>query len=129
MRFVLPILMLISSKTFASPDFVRDVRPILANHCFQCHGPDAVVRKAKLRLDTADGAKAAIGKAGASDVLDRVQSKDDEQVMPPPHVKKPLSDKQKQVLKDWIAAGGVPRALGLRPAEAARNPKSKSRKS
>ncbi len=106
MRFAIPILLLVSVRVQAEPpDFARDVRPILANHCFQCHGPDAAARKAKLRLDTADGAKAALGKVGASDVLDRINSKDDDVVMPPPHVKKPLSDKQKGVLKDWIAAG------------------------
>jgi Protein of unknown function (DUF1553)/Protein of unknown function (DUF1549)/Planctomycete cytochrome C len=101
MRFAIPILLLVSVRAQAeSPDFAKDVRPILANHCFKCHGPDAAARKAKLRLDTAEGAKAALG-----EVVNRIASKDDDQVMPPPHVKKPLSDKQKQIIKDWIAAG------------------------
>jgi hypothetical protein len=101
MRFALSLLLAFAANLNAAPpDFAQDVRPILANHCFKCHGPDAAARKAKLRLDTADGAKAALG-----EVVNRIESKDDEQVMPPPHVKKPLSDKQKQILKDWIAAG------------------------
>jgi hypothetical protein len=98
-------ILLFPSLAAAAPDFARDVRPILANHCFKCHGPDAKARKAKLRLDTRDGAAAALGKPGDSEVLTRVLSKDDDAVMPPPHAKKPLTEKQIQTLKDWIAAG------------------------
>ncbi len=106
MRWVLPVLCSLTlSASAAPPDFARDVRPIIANHCLKCHGPDAATRKARLRLDTADGAREALGTVGQSEVLDRIQSNDPEAVMPPPHVKKPLSDKQKQILKDWIAAG------------------------
>lgn len=101
MRLALPLLLLVSMNVSAAPpDFAKDVRPILANHCFKCHGPDSAARKAKLRLDTAEGARASL-----DEVLNRIASKDDEQVMPPPHVKKPLTEKQIQILNDWISAG------------------------
>lgn len=101
------VCVLASTAHAESPDFARDVRPILANHCFQCHGPDAATRKAKLRLDTPEGAKASLGTVNASEVLNRIESKDDEALMPPPHIKKPLTDQQKRILKDWIAAGAA----------------------
>ena len=101
MRLALPLLLLVSMNVSAAPpDFAKDVRPILANHCFKCHGPDSAARKAKLRLNTADGAKAAL-----NEVKNRIVSRDDDEVMPPPHVKKPLTEKQIQILNDWIAAG------------------------
>ncbi len=100
MRFAIPALLLFAASAAAAPDFAKDVRPILANHCFKCHGPDAAARKAKLRLDTADGAKDAL-----NEVMNRIVSRDDDEVMPPPHVKKPLTEKQIQILNDWIVAG------------------------
>src|SRR5207249_1312168 len=73
-------------------DFNRDVLPILSNHCFQCHGPDAAARKAKLRLDTKDGAfrvrdgvtVIVPGKSADSELYRRVSSHDDTEVMPTP---------------------------------------------
>jgi Protein of unknown function (DUF1553)/Protein of unknown function (DUF1549)/Planctomycete cytochrome C len=89
--------------------FNRDVRPILADHCFACHGPDKAKRKAKLRLDERASAveKRAIvpGKPGDSELIVRVFSTDAEVVMPPTEAHKPLSAGQKQVLKRWIAEG------------------------
>ena len=55
-----------------APDFNRDVRPILAAKCFKCHGPDDAARKAKLRLDTRDGAEAVVGKPADSELVRRV---------------------------------------------------------
>jgi hypothetical protein len=94
----------------------RDVRPILADRCFTCHGPDMGKREAKLRLDTFEGATAerragaAIvpGDPDASLVLERVTSHDDEERMPPGKGgKHPLSDEQVAVLRRWIAEGAV----------------------
>jgi hypothetical protein len=100
----------------ASPsvDFDRQVRPILSNHCFQCHGPDANERQAELRLDIRDEAirpaesgKPAIvpGKASDSTLVRRVMSKDRRFVMPPPKANKPLSEEQKAILSRWIEQG------------------------
>ena len=93
--------------------FNHDVRPILSAHCFECHGPDAKARKAKLRLDQAasatasrDGAIAVVpGKPEDSELLDRVLSDDPDEVMPPPELKRVLTAEQKKTLRRWIAEG------------------------
>ncbi len=91
------------------PDFARDIRPILSNTCFKCHGPDDKKRGGKLRLDDRAAAvkKGAIspGKPGASGILLRINSKDPEEVMPPPGEVKQLSAAQKNLLQRWLAAG------------------------
>jgi Protein of unknown function (DUF1553)/Protein of unknown function (DUF1549)/Concanavalin A-like lectin/glucanases superfamily/Planctomycete cytochrome C len=90
-------------------EFNRDIRPILADNCFACHGPDSAARKAGLRLDQRDvaiGAKAIIpGKPGESAVVTRINSHDDDELMPPPRTKKSLTAAQKDLLKRWIAEG------------------------
>lgn len=87
----------------------RDIRPILADNCFACHGPDSAARKADLRLDRADVAasmKAIVaGKPGESSVIHRINSPDPDEVMPPPSTKKTLTARQKDLLKRWIASG------------------------
>lgn len=87
----------------------RDIRPILADNCFACHGPDSASRKGDLRLDRPDAAasmKAIIaGKPGESGVIHRIMSKDPEEVMPPPATKKVLTARQKELLHKWIATG------------------------
>lgn len=91
------------------PDYTRDVRPILTEHCFACHGPDANTRKAKLRLDIREEAlkkkNIVPGKPDESEMINRIFSQDSEEVMPPPSHKKVLKDAQKETLKKWIAAG------------------------
>jgi hypothetical protein len=93
----------------AGPEYNRDVRPILAENCFACHGADSAARKAKLRLDVRDDAiKAgaiAPGKPDESEALRRVLSDDPQEQMPPPKTKKVLTKQQKEILKQWIAAG------------------------
>jgi cytochrome c553 len=97
----------------AEVSFDRDVRPILAEHCFACHGPDAAAREADLRLDTRDGAIADMagtravvpGNVGASELVTRIRSTDDDVIMPPPSMNKPLTDAQKATLERWIACG------------------------
>jgi uncharacterized protein DUF1553/uncharacterized protein DUF1549/cytochrome c len=90
-------------------DFNRDVRPILAAHCYACHGPDEKARKAKLRLDARDVAveKGAIvpGKSGESELVARITSEDAEQRMPPAGKKPALSAEQIDVLKRWVDEG------------------------
>ena len=95
-------------------DFNHDVRPILSRHCFKCHGPDDKQRQAGLRLDVRDGAVAKLesgetaivpSKPEASELVRRISSDDEYQVMPPPATKNPLTAAQRDVLKKWIAAG------------------------
>lgn len=93
--------------------FNRDVLPILANHCFACHGPDAEQRQADLRLDLEAAAKAdrdgsfVIHGTRPSDslLLTRIQEEDAELQMPPPQFQKPLTDQQKATLRQWIKEG------------------------
>lgn len=96
--------------------FNRDVRPILAGACFQCHGFDAANRKANLRLDTPEGATAtnthqrrAItpGNLAASEAWRRITSTNQEEVMPPPSSEKTLKPEQLAVLKRWIEQGAA----------------------
>ena len=106
-------------------EFNRDIRPILSDNCFSCHGPDKNQRKAKLRLDERASALAteAIvpGKPDESELVARIFSDDADEVMPPPSTHKTLTAAQKELLKQWIAAGGrVPAALGLHRRRAAR---------
>jgi cytochrome c551/c552 len=95
-------------------DFDRQIRPLLSEHCYTCHGPDVAQRKAKLRLDTKEGAfgelrsggRAVVpGKPDQSELVHRVSSTDADEVMPPPGKAKPLSPAEIDVLKRWVAAG------------------------
>src|SRR5262245_2478960 len=88
-------------------DFGRDVRPILSRHCFKCHGPDPAKRKAKMRLDVAGGAGKAIvpGKPDQSEMIGRIFSTEETEVMPPRAAKLPRSEADRQTLKRWIAEG------------------------
>ena len=94
-------------------EFNRDVRPILSNNCFACHGVDAKHRKAQLRLDTREGAYAdhdgeravVPGKLSSSEMWRRINSTDAEEVMPPPGSHKTVSEKEKLVLNRWIEQG------------------------
>src|SRR5947209_6070199 len=81
------------AKQTRKVDFTREVRPILSR-CFQCHGPDEKARKAKLRLDTRQGAIASAvvpGKPEKSELIARITTSDDTQVMPPTKAGKRLS--------------------------------------
>src|SRR5436190_3377547 len=96
-----------------APDFGRDILPILSDKCFHCHGPDAKARKAGLRFDTKEGAfreKDGVrvivpGKSGESELIRRVTSTDETEMMPPPEANRPLTAKHKDILKRWIDAG------------------------
>ena len=92
-------------------DFSRDILPILSDNCFACHGPDEKTRKAKLRLDTKEGAlrtKTPIiiaGKAGQSELIKRITTKVADDVMPPVDSKRKLTPAQIELLKRWVDQG------------------------
>ena len=103
-----------SAESQKDVQFNRDVRPILAEYCFHCHGPDPGTRKANLRLDTEAGffAKAesgdapiAKGNSQGSPLYQRLITRDKEEVMPPPKSHKELKPDQIAVLKSWIEQG------------------------
>ncbi|MCB1066016.1 MAG: DUF1553 domain-containing protein [Verrucomicrobiae bacterium] len=101
----------------AEPDqtvqFNRDIRPILSDKCFFCHGPDSTHREADLRLDQEQAAKAnhdgviAIvpGNPDISEAILRVFHDDPDELMPPPKSKRELSDSEKELLKRWVSQG------------------------
>jgi hypothetical protein len=93
----------------APVDFSRDVLPVLSDYCFQCHGPDANTRKAKLRFDDKDSPfdRGVIvpGKPKESALIERITSTDPEVVMPPPSLKRKLSAQQIDALKRWVEQG------------------------
>ncbi|MDB5345191.1 MAG: Protein of unknown function (DUF1553)/Protein of unknown function (DUF1549)/Planctomycete [Schlesneria sp.] len=124
MRAIALLLLSTSAVFAAEPDraapakpvsFDRDIRPILSDNCFVCHGPDEADRQAGLRLDLraeavkpAESGKVAIvpGKPDASELMRRVISTDDSDRMPPLKGKhKPLTAVQTELLKRWIASG------------------------
>ena len=90
-------------------DYNRDIRPILAENCFYCHGQDPNHRKADLRIDQRDAAiagKAIVpGKPDASELVKRLFQTDPEEVMPPPESHRSVTPAQKARLKQWIAEG------------------------
>jgi hypothetical protein len=107
MAWLLASAMVASAQT--KIEYNRDVRPILAENCFACHGPDSAARKASLRLDQRGDAikRGAItpGKLNESALIERITSSDPNEVMPPPKTRKKLTSLQKEILKRWIAEG------------------------
>ncbi|MEC8513211.1 MAG: DUF1553 domain-containing protein [Planctomycetota bacterium] len=90
-----------------APDFATEVLPVLSDHCFHCHGPDAATRKAGLRLDTREGALSVIepGDLELSDLHGRVVDEDPDWLMPPPEFERPLEQREVELLAAWIEAG------------------------
>lgn len=95
-------------------DFNRDVRPILSDRCFSCHGPDHEDRQAGLRLDLREAAIAALdsgstavvpGDPATSEIIARITSTDPDVVMPPPRFNKPITPAEAEILNRWIAEG------------------------
>lgn len=104
----------LSAQTQPRVRFDHDVRPILSNHCWSCHGPDEVARQAGLRLDREDSAtgRAESGRIAVvpgipdqSELIARINSHDADVQMPPATAKKPITDQQKLVLRLWIEQG------------------------
>ncbi len=113
---LLAFVVLTSLPSFAAerPSFNRDIRPILADACFQCHGADEKQRKASLRLDVSEiafkpaesGATAIVpGKPAESELVKRLLSSDDSLRMPPASSGKTMTPAQIETLKRWIADG------------------------
>ncbi len=117
----------------------RDIRPILSNHCFSCHGLDEKHRKAKLRLDvrkeaimSRDGIQAiAPGSIEDSESWMRIISDDEDEVMPPPETHKSLTAEEKELVKQWIEQGApyeghwafiAPKKSDLPKVQGAQNP-------
>ncbi|MGB0644959.1 MAG: DUF1549 domain-containing protein, partial [Akkermansiaceae bacterium] len=94
-------------------DFSREIRPILAENCFHCHGPDKKSRKGGLRLDTLEGARGGgefaeavvPGQPEKSELIARIHSDDLDELMPPPDSKRILTSKEKELLRKWIVSG------------------------
>ncbi len=94
-------------------DFNRDIRPILSENCFHCHGPDAATREADLRLDVEEDAKRDLGgyfaltpgKPAESTVWERIAHVDPDEMMPPPDSKRSLTEVQKETIRRWIESG------------------------
>lgn len=86
-------------------DYARDIRPILSDACFACHGPDEAHREADLRLDQPANAAIKASESGASELVARITSDDPDTVMPPPHIGKPLNAESIEKLRRWVAAG------------------------
>lgn len=98
-------------------DFNFDVKPILSDKCYTCHGPDDKARKANLRLDTENGFYKALednpnhfvidkNNLVESEILKRISSKNSIYKMPPPESNLDLSDREKEILKKWVLQGG-----------------------
>ena len=108
-----------STKAQANPrpvNFAHDVRPILSDNCFACHGPDDKARKAALRLDTKEGAFAKLkdggltivpGKPDESELVVRIESDDPDLHMPPKKSGKQLTPDQVAILRRWVEQGGT----------------------
>lgn len=102
---------LIAAPGFADEpiDFGRDIRPLLSDNCYLCHGPADETRQADLRLDSREAAAAggAIeeGDLSASEIIARILSTDPDLQMPPPDSGKELSDKQRNAVKTWVQQG------------------------
>ena len=116
LRLITCLLLATATHAMAGVDdlqFNRDVRPILSDRCYACHGPDAHSRKAKLRLDrresalgtNEEGAAIVPGKPDLSELVYRINVDDPDEIMPPPKLNKPLLAEQKKILIRWIAQG------------------------
>ncbi|MFM9197309.1 MAG: DUF1549 domain-containing protein, partial [Planctomycetia bacterium] len=99
-----------------TPDFNRDIRPILSHNCFACHGPDEHDRRGGLRLDDREAAIAELdsggraivpGRPDESELVARIHETDPDTIMPPPESNHVLSAEQKETLAKWIAAGAT----------------------
>src|SRR6266702_8109832 len=107
--------LLLASGAYAQVQFNRDIRPIMAETCFRCHGPDKSSRMAGMRLDLRDEAlkpnrngvaPIVPGDPAKSAIVARVLATD-ARIMPPPFAHKELSAAQKETIRKWVAEGAV----------------------
>lgn len=102
-----------AAETDSRVDFTHDVRPILADNCFHCHGPDEAERQADLRLDVWENAGDILGaetvitreQPGESELIARITSDDPDMRMPPADSGKTLTPEQIEILRQWVAQG------------------------
>ena len=114
MRLVSLLALLPLSLAHAKIDFNREIRPILSDKCFKCHGPDAKNQKSDFRLDSFGQATQnhngmvglTPGSLGDSEIHWRIRSDDPEELMPPPESKLPLTKREMNLLDQWIKEGG-----------------------
>lgn len=107
------ILLPLFSAQAGKVDYARDIQPILSENCYHCHGPDEHTREADLRLDTKEGAFRTAdgitvvkpGDSKQSELVIRVFTSDEEELMPTPKSKRTLTQKQKDLLKQWVDEG------------------------
>jgi hypothetical protein len=112
-RVSLAVLVSLPSLLWSAIDFNSEVRPVLSNNCFFCHGPDSHERKADLRLDTEEGATRDLGGYAAlvpgsltkSEMWARIISPDPDDIMPPPEAHKVMKPKDREIIKLWILEG------------------------
>ena len=121
---LLPVLALLAIPVRAQDGLAAKARAILAENCFDCHGPDKAQRKAKLRLDVREGAVRDLGgyrsvmpgKPDQSELIARLVTKDEDELMPPMKTGKSLSQEEIGVLKQWIEEGAeYPAHWSFRP--------------
>lgn len=118
MMFPIPLVAVTSAATPPPPlpdrvDFNRDIRPILSDNCFYCHGPDKNKRQADLRLDTQEGLRedlggyqaAVPGKPDESEIVRRITTADADDLMPPAETGKKLSPRDIALIRKWIEQG------------------------
>ena len=112
MKF-LALVLLLPPTLSGKVDFNRDIRPILSDKCFHCHGPDEKNRESDLRLDTYEGATEGgefeipiePGKPDASEVIARILDSNPDEIMPPPETHKKITSKEISLLRQWITEG------------------------
>ena len=114
LHFVIPLLCLGPTPASSAVSFNDDIRPILADRCYSCHGPDSAARKADLRLDREEVAKAVLsegvipivpGKPDQSAIIHRLTNPDPDEVMPPPKSNLKVTKDEIALIRQWIAEG------------------------
>ena len=109
LRIFTTVLLVFSSVASADDpiEFNRDIRPILSENCFHCHGPDRATRQAGLRLDQQESAEPFLsgGDSESSEFVHRILSDDPDEQMPPAESRKKLSSDQKELLRRWVDQG------------------------
>ncbi|MCM2369284.1 PSD1 and planctomycete cytochrome C domain-containing protein [Aporhodopirellula aestuarii] len=90
-----------------APSFKRDIRPLLSDHCFACHGPDENKRESGIRFDIAEGVSSVIDTDDweESSIIERIRTTDPDMIMPPPEYHKPLNESARKMLEDWVRGG------------------------
>ena len=111
MKFLVPfhIFLLIANGLLGAPDYLKDVKPLLASRCFDCHG--ALKQESKLRVDTAqamlDAEMILPGKPEDSELIYRITTNEPEERMPPEHEGTMFIKDEVEIIRQWIANGAI----------------------